>query len=367
MSIPASPQRFPSPDDQNDSSSASVAQNASIDNINTVNTSESPLATSDITGAVNNSSASIAVGPVATTAAPIAVVGRWRDVGRFLTHNPKVLTGLIIIFLFLLLALFGPMFIHKNPNAFSNATYQAPSAQHWLGTTESGQDIFSQLVVGARPSILWGFLTAIVVTILSIIIGMVSGYFGGVIDDAFSLLINIFLVIPSLPLNIVLAAYVPFKGDATISIVIAITGWAWGARVLRSQTLSMRGRDFVEAARASGEKTLRIVFFEILPNEIGIVAAGFVGTFIYVIGATVTLEYLGLGDTTQVSWGNMFYWAQNGDALLQGAWWWFAAPGLCVAILCTALTLINFGIDEIANPRLRREPKLKLKKQKAVA
>ena len=170
-----------------------------------------------------------------------------------------------------------------------------------------------------------------------------------------SLLINVFLVIPALPLAIILAAYFPFRGPLPVAIIVTITGWAWGARVLRAQTLSMRRREFVEAARASGETSLRIIFAEILPNVIAIVAAGLVGTVIYAILAEVGLEFLGLGDVTTVSWGTIFYWAQNNEALLLGAWWWFLAPGCCVALLGAGLAFINFGIDELANPRLRRE------------
>jgi peptide/nickel transport system permease protein len=214
------------------------------------------------------------------------------------------------------------------------------------------------LVAGTRVSILWGFATGLVVTGLSVVVGLVAGYVGGVVDDVLTLLINVFLVLPGFPLAVVLAAYVPVKGPVTVALVIALTSWAYQARVLRAQTLSMRHRDFVEAARSNGESIWRIIFAEIFPNEIAIVAAGFVSTAIYVILAAAGLEFLGLGDVTVIDWGTMFYWAQNNDALLQGAWWWFVAPGACVALLGAGLALINFGIDEVANPRLRSERKL---------
>jgi peptide/nickel transport system permease protein len=278
---------------------------------------------------------------------------------RVITANRKMVIGLAIVAFFLLVAIFGPMFIHRNPNAFSSASLQPPSAAHWFGTTQTGQDVFAQVVVGTRVSILWGFATGIAVTILSVAFGLVSGSTGGAVDEILSLIINIFLVLPALPLALLFAAYSPVKGPVTVAIAITITSWAWGARVLRSQTLSLRRRDFVEAARASGESLWRIIFFEILPNEIGVVAAGFIGAVIYVILAEASLEFLGLGDATVVSWGTMFYWAGNNDALLLGAWWWFVPPGLCIAVLGAALALVNFGIDEIANPRLRHEPKPK--------
>jgi len=131
--------------------------------------------------------------------------------------------------------------------------------------------------------------------------------------------------------------------------------------VLRSQTLSLRNREFVSAAGASGETTLRIIFFEIFPNEISIVAANFVSTTLYVIIAAASLEFLGLGDSSGISWGTMLYWAQQTNALLLGAWWWFIPPGLCIAVLGAGLAFINFGIDEVADPRLRVESERKQK------
>lgn len=210
------------------------------------------------------------------------------------------------------------------------------------------------MVAGARVSLTIGFVSAIGATVLSVVVGLSAGYFGGIVDDVLSLLINVFLVIPSLPLAIVLASFGP-KGPSTILLVLLFTTWAWGARVLRSQTLSMRHRDFVEAARAVGETPLRIIFAEILPNEIAIVASSFVTTFIYTILTEVALEFLGLGNVLGNSWGVMLFWAQNDQALLTGGWWLFLPPGICIALLGAGLAFMNYGIDELANPRLRKE------------
>jgi peptide/nickel transport system permease protein len=278
--------------------------------------------------------------------------------GRVFRRNRKAAVGLSLVLFFALVALFGPMFIHTDPSALSNDVLLPPSATHWLGTTQTGQDVFSQLIVGTRVSILWGFATGLIVTTLSVLVGLTAGYLGSFVDDVLTLLINIFLVLPGFPLAVVLAAYVPVKGPLTVALVIALTSWAYQARVLRAQTLSMRRRDFVESARANGESTWRIIFYEIFPNEIAIVAAGFVSTAIYVILAAAGLEFLGLGDVNVIDWGTMFYWAQNNDALLLGAWWWYVAPGACIAMLGAGLALINFGIDELANPRLRAEVNL---------
>ncbi len=286
-----------------------------------------------------------------------AQVHRWRDVWRMVSRNRKASMGLIVVGIFVLIAIFGPLILRQDPHTFSNDVLQPPSVAHWFGTTNFGEDVFLQTVVGARFSVFMGLGIGLVTTIISVIVGLTSGYFLGWVDEVLSLVSNVFLVLPTLPLAILLAAFLPNKGPIAIGFVLTITGWSWGARVLRSQTLSLRNRDCVEAARASGESTWRIIFYEILPNQTSIVAAQFFGTVVYVILAETALEYLGLGDITAATWGNMLFSASNNSALLQGAWWWFLPPGLCIAILGAALTFVNFGIDEIANPRLRNETK----------
>ena len=287
------------------------------------------------------------------------------SIWRAMTSSRKVVVGSAIVGIFILVGLFGPLFMRYEPEATSNLFIAHPSAEHWLGTTVVGQDIFSQLINGTRTSVLWGLGTGVLVTMLSMVVGLVGGYFGGWVDDVLTLLTNVSLVLPALPLAIVLAAYFP-RGPLTISLVIIFTNWAWQARVLRAQTLSTRSREFVTAARASGEHTWRIIFYEIFPNEIGIVVAGFVSTTIYVVLTWAALEFLGLGDGTIPSWGSILYWAQQAGALGGELWWWFIPPGACIAILGAGLSLINFGIDEIADPRLRKEPNPK-KARKAAA
>jgi len=275
-----------------------------------------------------------------------------------MTFNRKMAIGNAILGFFILVGLIGPFFITNNPNATSHLFLAPPSPAHLMGTTVVGQDIFSQLVYGTRTSVFWGLGTGVLVTLLSVTVGLIGGYFGGLVDDLLTLLTNVSLVLPALPLAIVLAAYFP-RGPLTISLVIVFTNWAWQARVLRSQTLSMRSREFVSAARATGEHTWRIIFFEILPNEIGLVVAGFVSTTIYVVLTWAALEFLGLGNGAIPSWGSILYWAQQAGALGAGLWWWFAPPGICIAVLGAGLSLINFGIDEIADPRLRVERPVK--------
>jgi peptide/nickel transport system permease protein len=268
-------------------------------------------------------------------------------------RTPKIATGLAIVLFFVVLGLFGPMIDRTDPSAISPAVLQGPSMAHWLGTTQSGQDILAQLINGTRISLFVGFVAGAIATVLSLFIGVLGGYLGGVADEFLSVFTNIFLVIPALPLVIILAGYLPGKGALGVAIVISVTGWAWGARVQRAQTLSIRERDYVLAARISGEGTMRIIFCEILPNELAIVAASFLFTVIFAILTEAGLAFLGLSNLSTWSWGTMLYWAEADSALQVGAWWWFVPPGLCIALVGAGLAMINFGIDEFVNPRLR--------------
>jgi len=292
---------------------------------------------------------------------------------RLVMVNRKVMAGSAIIGFFVLVAIFGPIFVRQSALTYTHKLNAPPSSAHWLGTDQLGSDVFTQLVLGTRASLAWAFLTGLAVVIISVTVGLASGYFGGITDDALSVITNVFLVIPPLPLAIVAVQF--FSGSTLIvALVVALTNWPWGARVLRAQTLSMRSREFVTASRAGGEHAGRIIFFEILPNELSIVAASFVTTTIQVLLAVAGLQFLGLGNSTEVSWGNMLYEARNSSALLLGDWWWFAPPGICIALLGMGLALLNFGIDELADPRLRSERPAKrsqilkgLVKRKAIA
>lgn len=270
-----------------------------------------------------------------------------------LPSSGKVRVGLLIVLFFVLIAVFGPMLTSYGPRTSGSDLLQPPSASHWFGTTQSGQDVYAQFVHGARISLLVGLVAGIASQAVSVVIGLVAGYFRGVVDDLLYVLTSVFLVIPGLPLLVVLTGYLPTRGIVSVAIVIAITSWAPAARVLRAQTMSLRNRDFVEAARATGESRLRIIFYEVMPNALPVVASGFIFSTIGAILAEAGLSFLGIGSLTTVSWGSMLYFAQNSQALLVGAWWWFVPPGLAIAVISAGLALINFGIDEHANPRLR--------------
>lgn len=294
-------------------------------------------------------------------AQPSAAPGRAkRRRFRFLA-NAKAATGVVILAGYGLFAVIGPWVAPYDPDARSADVLQAPSARHWFGTTHLGQDIFSQILVGTRSVMVVGLIAGVLAAILSILIGVTAGYLGGAADEGLSALSNVFLVIPALPLIIIITSIVEQASDTLVALIIGGTSWAWGARVLRAQTLSLRRRDYVEAARATGEGTGRIILFEILPNLTAILASGFVGTVIFAVMSEITLAFIGISSVSSWNWGTILFWAQGQQALAQGAWWWFVPAGLAIALLGTALALINFGIDEFVSPRLRSSGRTRIR------
>ena len=278
---------------------------------------------------------------------------------RFL-RNGKASAGLAILGGYVVFAVIGPWIAPYDPSARSNDLVRGPSAAHWLGTTHLGQDVLSQLLVGTRSVIYVGFLAAIIATVLSVLIGVAAGYLGGKTDDTLSVLTNVILVIPAVPLMIIITSTLNNVSDTLIAVIIGLTCWSWNARVLRAQTLSLRRRDFVEASRASGESTWRIIGFELMPNLTAVIASGFVGTVIFAVLSEITLAFIGVVNNGW-NWGTILFWAQGQQALGQDAWWWFVPAGLAIALLGMSLSLINFGIDEFVSPRLRSAGKTKLK------
>jgi peptide/nickel transport system permease protein len=280
-----------------------------------------------------------------------------RQRGLRLPRSPKVIAGLGMLGFFVLLSIIGPLVAPDNPNrVFANSPVPLPpSAAHWLGTTKLQQDVFSQLLVGGGDMLLVALIAGVIATALSVLIGVTAGYLGGLADDVLTMLANIFLVMPALPLLVILFGFLNESGSNDlflVGLIISVTGWAWGARVLRAQTLSLRNRDYVDSARIIGERKSRIIFAEILPNLTPIVASSFLFTVLYAIGTYSAMAFLGLVNP-QWNWGGMLFFAQSYNAVQSGYWWWYVPPGLAIALLGTSLVLLNFGIDEFINPRLR--------------
>ena len=279
-------------------------------------------------------------------------VPEWLEI---LWSNRKARIGLIMLACFILIAIFANQIAPYNPADTSFGPSEQPSPQHWLGTTQAGQDVYSQLIHGTRTSLIVGALGGGISTVIALVIGMIAGYMGGIVDEILSFFINLGLVVPVLPLMVTIAAYSPVKGPAVIILVIGLTSWAWGARFKRSQVLTLRVRDYITSAQFAGDSVFRIVFREIMPNMLSLVVLSYIGAAMGAIGAEAGLEFLGVGDPSTISWGMMLYWADNGGALVTGQWAWLIAPGLALAAITSCLMLINFGVDALSNPLLREE------------
>jgi peptide/nickel transport system permease protein len=271
-----------------------------------------------------------------------------------LVRNRKSRVGLLIVGSMVFIALISPLISVAHPNDFNLlATRQAPSWHHLFGTTDQGSDVFSQVVVGARRSLLLGALAGALATVLAAVLGITAAYVGGIADEVINLLTNVFLTIPAIPLLVVASGYLRARGMWTMIVVIAAVLWAFEARILRAQALTLKSRDFVLAAKSAGESTWRIVFGELMPNMISRIAAAFVLVFYIALLVDAGLEFLGLGDMTATSWGVTIYWAQVNSTVLQGEWWPFMFPSLALGLTVLGLVLVLTGIDEVSNPRLR--------------
>jgi peptide/nickel transport system permease protein len=276
-----------------------------------------------------------------------------RGFAAALLGNRKAMAGMAVLTFFALVAVLAPVIAPYPPQAILFDQILPISPQHLLGTTGNGQDIFSQLVWGTRESLGIAILAGLAATIVSVLVGVSAAYLGGVWDHVLDLFTDVFLVIPTLPLMIVIAAYAKGGGFWVLVIVIVITGWSYGARQLRVQALSLRNREFLDAARVRGERSLYIILAEILPNMTSLIVANFLGAALYAVLAAAGLQFIGLGDPNELSWGTMLYWAENNGALLAGSPQWAIAPGICIALLGGAFALLNYAFDEIANPALR--------------
>lgn len=271
-----------------------------------------------------------------------------------LWRNKKARFGLVLLAAFLLMAVLAPAIAPYDPHDRSFAGGLPPSAEHWFGTTGRGHDVASQAIFGARTSLLIGLVAGTFATVIALLVGMTAGYLGGFVDEVLSFLTNLALVVPALPLMVTLAAYAPGGGSAWVVIlVISVTGWAGAARLKRAQILTLRNREYIQAARLAGDGTFHIIFREIAPNMTSLIVVGFIGAVGGAIGAEAGLAFLGIGNPDTISWGTMLYWANTDGALLTGAFARLVVPGLLLALLTTALTFINFGVDALSNPHLR--------------
>ncbi|MDQ4075511.1 MAG: ABC transporter permease [Chloroflexota bacterium] len=271
----------------------------------------------------------------------------------FALRNNKLRIGLAVVLLFVLLAFVGPLFTDYLPLDYVGPASQPPSSEHWFGTTTFGQDVYTQFVLGLRASFFVGIVGGGLATLVGMVVGFVAGYRGGVIDELLTMLTNIVLVIPTLAILLIIAAYLQVRDLLSQSVFIGLTAWPWAARAIRAQTFSLRARDFVDLAKLSGMGTWKIIFLEIAPNMMSYLFMTFILQFGGAILIAATLDFIGLGPTNAMSLGLMMNNAVLWSALQLGVWWWFVPPGFAITAIVGALYIMNVGLDEVFNPKLR--------------
>jgi peptide/nickel transport system permease protein len=272
---------------------------------------------------------------------------------RAVRSNRKAGAGAVLLALFFFVALFPGLLARDDPAATGYGRSLAPSARHLLGTTALGQDIFAQTVYGTRDVLIIAIGVGLLSTLIATLVGVAAAYLGGLWDGALNLLTDVLLVIPLFPLLIVIATYVQNAGTLVLVLVLTLTGWSYTARQLRAQALSLRSKDFLQAARVRGERRMYIVVVEIIPTMTSLLVASFLTNALYAVLFGSSLQFIGLGDPNTVSWGTMLYWAENNEALQTGQYLWAVVPGACIAALGAAFALLNYAFDEIGNPTLR--------------
>jgi len=271
----------------------------------------------------------------------------------FALRNNRLRIGLIVLLFFIVLAIVGPRLTDYPPYGYVGPGAQPPSSEFWFGTTTFGQDVFTQFVLGLRATFLVGVVGGGLATLIGIVVGFTAGYRGGMVDEILNMLTNVVLVIPTLAILLIIAAYLEVRGILAESIFIGCTAWPWAARAIRAQTFSLRTRDFVDLARMSGMRPAKIMFTEIAPNMLSYLLLVFILQFGGAILAAATLDFIGLGPTNAISLGLMMNNAVLWGALILGMWWWFVPPGLAIMAIVGALYVTNVGLDEVFNPKLR--------------
>jgi peptide/nickel transport system permease protein len=293
--------------------------------------------------------------PTSTKEAAEPSMSSLREALHFALRNKKLVFGLSVIVITLLFAIIGPYLAHHDPLAYGGKLSWAPTTRdgYWLGTTLLGQDVFAQFATGLRLAFIVGALGGGIAALIGMLVGFTAGYRGGIVDEILNMLTNVVLVIPTFALLLVIAAYLKVRGIVTESVFIGITSWPWAARALRAQTFSLTSREFVGLARLSGESSWKIIFKEIAPNMSSYLFMMFILLFGGSILIATTLDFIGLGPSGTISLGMMMQLSVQNSALQLHLWWWFLPPGLAIMALVGSLYIMNVGLDEVFNPRLR--------------
>lgn len=280
-------------------------------------------------------------------------IGARREALYFALRNRKLLGGLVVVVTFLLVAIVGPWFVVDDPLDYVGPPGAGPSGSFWLGTTTFGQDVWAQFLYGLRATFFVGAVAALIAGVIGMVVGFTAGYRGGLVDEVLNMITNIVLVLPVLAVLMIIAAYLEVRSVESQAVIIGLFSWPWVARAVRAQTFSLRAREFVDLARLSGMPVRRIIFREIAPN----MASYLFMVFILLFGGSVlfaaTLDFIGLGPTDGISLGLMLNHAKQWSAMNLGMWWWFIPPGLGITTIVGALYIMNVGLDEVFNPKLR--------------
>jgi peptide/nickel transport system permease protein len=271
----------------------------------------------------------------------------------FALRNNKLKIGLAVLLFFIVLTLVGPLLTDFDPDDYVGPGSAPPSSDFWFGTTTFGQDVYTQFVLGLKTTFLVGLIGGGLGTLLGVVVGFTAGYRGGLVDEILNMLTNIVLVLPTLAVLLIIAAYLEVRSVWIECVLIGMTAWPWAARAIRAQTFSLRTRDFVDLSRLSGMKPARILFKEIAPNMLSYLLLVFILQFGGAILTAATLDFIGLGPTTGTSLGLMMNQALLWSALQLRIWWWFVPPGIAIMAIVGALYVTNVGLDEAFNPRLR--------------
>ncbi|WP_336785541.1 ABC transporter permease [Paenibacillus sp. MMO-177] len=270
-----------------------------------------------------------------------------------LMRSPKFLLGAITTALMILLVIVYPMINRSDPLAMMALAFQPPGNGLLLGSDNFGRDLFLELVYGIRTSIMVGLVAGIVATVIGLFFGLASGYIGGLIDNILTAVTNMFIVIPSFIILILISVSLNSRSSLIVALIIGLTSWPWTARAVRAQTTSLRNRDHVNIAKISGHSTPRIILFEILPYIASYVVMAFILQVASGILAEASISMLGLGPYNTISLGIIMNWALVFEAPVAGAWWAFIPAAFAIAIITFSLYMMNTGMDEIFNPKIR--------------
>jgi peptide/nickel transport system permease protein len=278
-----------------------------------------------------------------------------RETLHFALRNRKLVFGSAVVGGLLLFAIVGPFFARHDALAYGGRLSWGPTTDegYWFGTTLLGQDVYAQFVTGLRLAFTVGLIGGGIAAGIGMLVGFTAGYRGGLVDEILNMLTNVVLVIPTFALLLVIAAYLKVRGVLTEAVFVGITSWPWAARAIRAQTFSLVSRDFVDMARLSARRSMRIIFQEIAPNMSSYLVMMFILLFGNAILIAATLDFIGLGPSNTISLGMMMQLSVQNAALQLGLWWWFLPPGLVIMALVGSLYVMNVGLDEVFNPKLR--------------